>query len=283
MTSRRKGGGPTSAAGKAIASRIALRHGFTAKLYRRSPAPERIERLASAIVGNDGDPAVVAAAFKIAENELLLSEIAAHKVWVVERLREPYANPLTSKDNSLQLETARAMQAWLADREINARLPALFKKYERRLLEDEFGERIAAYIASHEANEKLRILFPDDAERAAFIRNGLAGWVAEQYAQLAARGWRYDRDDIVPTRLKALLEQPEEPDRCARSGPVSEAAENGSVDRNEYEALEAAIRDLIRLDRYERRAWSRQKRAFLELASIKLERRLRHDAGRALA
>jgi hypothetical protein len=34
--------------------------------------------------------------------------------------------------------------------------------------------------------------------------------------------------------------------------------------RTEYEALEEAIPDLIRLERYERRAWSRQKRAIQE-------------------
>jgi hypothetical protein len=36
-------------------------------------------------------------------------------------------------------------------------------------------------------------------------------------------------------------------------------------ERDEYAALEAAIVDLIRLDRYQRRAWSRQKKAIREL------------------
>ena len=62
---KRKGGGLRSAAGKAIASRNALRHGFSAKLYRPSASPERIECLAQAISGDDSDPAVRAAAFKI--------------------------------------------------------------------------------------------------------------------------------------------------------------------------------------------------------------------------
>jgi hypothetical protein len=41
-------------------------------------------------------------------------------------------------------------------------------------------------------------------------------------------------------------------------------------ERDDYEALEAAILDLIRLDRYERRAWSRQKRALREFMRIKV-------------
>jgi hypothetical protein len=39
--------------------------------------------------------------------------------------------------------------------------------------------------------------------------------------------------------------------------------------RNEYDAVEGAIPDLIRLERYERRAWSRQKRAIQQFVLIK--------------
>jgi hypothetical protein len=42
--------------------------------------------------------------------------------------------------------------------------------------------------------------------------------------------------------------------------------------RNEYEALEEAIPDLIRLERYERRAWSLHKRAIHEFMNIELMR-----------
>jgi hypothetical protein len=42
--------------------------------------------------------------------------------------------------------------------------------------------------------------------------------------------------------------------------------------RTEYEALEEAIPDLIRLERYERRAWSRQKRAIQEFVLMKFSR-----------
>lgn len=55
------------------------------------------------------------------------SKIAAHRVWVVERLRELYATPFAVKDNSLELATAKFMRARLIDREIEARLPAVLK------------------------------------------------------------------------------------------------------------------------------------------------------------
>ena len=43
-------------------------------------------------------------------------------------------------------------------------------------------------------------------------------------------------------------------------------------ERDEHEALEAAAVDLVRLDRYQRRAWSRQKRALRDFLDIKLTR-----------
>jgi hypothetical protein len=39
---------------------------------------------------------------------------------------------------------------------------------------------------------------------------------------------------------------------------------------DEFEALEEAIPDLIRLDRYERRAWSQQQHAIREFLNIKM-------------
>jgi hypothetical protein len=70
---------------------------------------------------------------------------------------------------------------------------------------------------------------------------------------------RYD-DDIVPIRFEALLH---EPDPAAEEKALELAKQ--IEERDEYEALEAAIVGLIRLDRYQRRAWSRQKKAIREL------------------
>ena len=83
-----------------------------------------------------------------------------------------------------------------------------------------------------------------------------------------------DGDGIVPIRLKALMDEPEEPDSVSTSDATKSVPDKDVEEhRNGYEALEAAVRDLIRLERHEQRAWSRQKRAILELANFKLARR----------
>ena len=48
-------------------------------------------------------------------------------------------------------------------------------------------------------------------------------------------------------------------------------------ERDEFEAFEQAAIDLIRLDRYERRAWSRQKRAIRAFMNLKLRRDTNRD------
>ena len=79
-------------------------------------------------------------------------------------------------------------------------------------------------------------------------------------------------DDIVPVRIKALLEE-EEPSGEDKERFLELAREEiRRQQRNEYEALEEAVPDLVRLERYERRAWSRQKRAIQEFALIKFSR-----------
>lgn len=84
--------------------------------------------------------------------------------------------------------------------------------------------------------------------------------------------------EFVPVELELLLEEEDEPPvptdlkyMAARSAAV---CDNSIRKRDEAEALEAAVLDLIRLDRYHRRAWSRQKRALLNFINIKLARRL---------
>jgi hypothetical protein len=79
-----------------------------------------------------------------------------------------------------------------------------------------------------------------------------------------------DDYEIVPFQIKALLEEPTE----AEEERALELArkEIRRQQRNEYEALEEAIPDLIRLERYNRRAWSRQKRAIQQFVLIKFSR-----------
>src|SRR5262249_32849195 len=76
---------------------------------------------------------------------------------------------------------------------------------------------------------------------------------------------------FIPFRLSGFLFDMEgsgtnEPDDSA---PLATALQ-GSPDRDEGAALEEAARDLVRLDRYERRAWSQLKRGIYEFMKIKL-------------
>jgi hypothetical protein len=79
-------------------------------------------------------------------------------------------------------------------------------------------------------------------------------------------------DEIVPLRLKALLREPDrlEEEEKEEGENALDPASPRIVEREEFAALEQAVLDLIRLDRYARRAWSRQKRAIREFANIKL-------------
>ena len=226
---------------------------------------------------------MAAQAFKIAENELLLSEIGAHKIWVVERLRECGAVRFSEKDNSLQLGKARFMAAWLADRAIHARLPEVIRKYEPRLIEEAVAKPCADFAASLEGNPSLRGLYPEEADYANFIKECLDLRASHIILGLKNSHWRLSSDDIVPIRLKALLEEPEEEHKPAENPAVKEPEAVEWSDRDAYEALEAAVEDLIHLDRYEQRAWSRLKRSILALANIKLERRLRPEEPAALS
>jgi len=91
---------------------------------------------------------------------------------------------------------------------------------------------------------------------------------AETLNYYKATDWarKGDWDMIVPIRLKALVEEQEVDDQ------ILQLAEKRvkEQERDEYEALEAAILELIRLDRYERLAWSRQKRSIREFMKIKM-------------
>jgi hypothetical protein len=79
-------------------------------------------------------------------------------------------------------------------------------------------------------------------------------------------------DDIVPVNIKALVEEPTNEEQ--QQALEFARREIQRQQRNEYEALEEAIPDLIRLERYERRAWSRQQRAIREFLNIKFTRTL---------
>jgi len=77
------------------------------------------------------------------------------------------------------------------------------------------------------------------------------------------------RFDIVPLELKVLLQGPETIEEEERA---LDLARKQIKERDEFEAFEQAAIDLIYLDRYERRAWSRQKRAIRAFMNLKLMR-----------
>src|SRR4029078_13270514 len=75
--------------------------------------------------------------------------------------------------------------------------------------------------------------------------------------------------DIVPLDLKVLLQGPETIEEEERA---LDLARQQIRERDEFQAFEQAAIDLLRLDRYERRAWSRQKRAIRAYMNLKLTR-----------
>ena len=245
----RKSCGPRTAVGKSTASRNALRHGFAALTHGKPmPAPE-VEQIARAICGDDNDPLLFAQALEIAENEMTLLEIRAHQVHVIERLREPYDVALSKKDNSLDLGLARYMEGMLAVWEIEKQLPKVLEKYREQM---GLADAPAPKNPAPWADELL--LMPET----------LAYYKATDRARYGP--W----DMLVPIRLKAIGEEQEADEQ------ILELARKRvkELERDEYEALEAAILDLMRLDRYERRAWSRQKRAIREFMKIKAASRI---------
>jgi hypothetical protein len=81
--------------------------------------------------------------------------------------------------------------------------------------------------------------------------------------------WIGDSDDMVPISLKVLLEEPDYIDDQTLELAEKQIKEQ---ERDDCEALEAAVPDLIRSERYERRAWSRQKRAIREFIALRVDR-----------
>ena len=84
----------------------------------------------------------------------------------------------------------------------------------------------------------------------------------------------YHDYEVVPISVKALLEEPiltEDQEKQLLEVARRQIEREG---RTEYEALEEAIPDLIRLERYERRAWARHKRAMLDFLNLKFTKSL---------
>ena len=108
----------------------------------------------------------------------------------------------------------------------------------------------------------------------ALVPQVMKKYEAQMLPPMAQTEW--GSDDIVPIRVKALLEEPTEVEE-ERALEIARE-EIRRQQRNEYEAVEEAIPDLVRLEHYERRAWSRHKRAIQQFVLIKFHQR--YVAGR---
>jgi hypothetical protein len=232
----RKSCGPRTAAGKATASRNALRHGLAA-LTHRQPAPSaEVEEFAGALCGDDRDPVLLAQAVKVAQTKMELRAIRTQKVAVIERLRDRHAAPFASREDPTNKQLkARILESRQAEAKIKVRLPELVAKYKSKI-EEALGHHLPA---------------------ASYV--GIVRWFAR-------RG--FPEQDAVWIILDAMSDEPTPIDNEVLDWARREIE---ACQRDEHEALKAAASDLVRLDRYECRAWSRLKRAIEEFMRIKAE------------
>jgi hypothetical protein len=93
--------------------------------------------------------------------------------------------------------------------------------------------------------------------------------------------------EFVPLQIQLLDEYAEADDAMldARETRFSRLDRAGRLieERNEHQAVLEALPDLLRLDRYERRAWSRQKRAIRNFMRIKSVREAEGQRSTGLA
>ncbi len=238
----RKSGGPRSAAGKSIASRNALRHGLAAMIHRKAPPLQEVESFAKALCGDDDDPLLFDKALAIAQEEFVLRAITEQQLAVVGRLREPSAIALAKGDNSLKLADERFSKAKRDYDTLVALSDSLLEKYK-----DELPPPIVVDL-------------PVDV---------FGGPISGEYPQFHLLGFLADKqEDLVANaqdQTNATVDQVEE--------TVDQVEEEVS-ERDEGAALEEAAVDLVRLDRYERRAQARQDVAIRGFINRKLMKRL---------
>jgi len=226
----RRSCGPRSAAGKEKVSRNALRHGLAAVVHRQPVPSAEMEELVDAICAGEQDPLVREQAVTIAETEFALRAVQAQKSALVERLRDRDAIALARGDNRLLRAKVRHLKSELTIGHLNAQCAGVLERYQDRLL-------------------------PVVKDGETIQPNGcLVG-------------------EFVPLQIKLLDEyaQAEQSMREAhetRSERLDQAAKL-LKERDERQAVFEALPDLVRLDRYERRAWSRQKRAVRNFMRMK--------------
>jgi hypothetical protein len=235
----RKRSGPRTAAGKAAASRNALRHGFSARHLRLPPPAADIEQFVRALCGNDEDPELLTAARAVAQSELILRAIGVQKLAVVERLHEPTAIAFRKGDNSLELAEARSAETGRAYDQLMTLIPQLLEKYKDQV------DALTAQMGHGNVRARL------------------------------------DQDliGLVPWQLQSLVvdEPVAAPADAAAAKSSDSTPRSAAKERDEFAALEEAIPDLLRLERYERRALTRRRRDIYAFMDAKLMIALRQS------
>ena len=157
---------------------------------------------------------------------------------------------LRKGDNGLIIGQAKFMASWVLSREIERLVPKLMEKYEQQISErKKVAEESSEPTRSREGNLNEGGNGNEDVTSCEYV-NGL-----------------------VPIQLKALLEPIEAPEEKARAMDVVRA---GLEERDDAEAFEEAMPDLIRLERYEQQAYGRLLRSMRKFANSKWMLSLAH-------
>ena len=220
----RRSSGPRTAAGKSSASRNAYRHGLAAITRHRPALFPEIERMATALCGEDKDPFLFEQARIIAENHLVLQCVRTERIARIERLRDRTASPLVPDTRLERAEAhfrmAKAQHKWL--------------------------------VAAKAANEGTKEVAKEAAT------NG---------AKTAAQTGPADRESAQESLQDGTQRKCPDDQQAAGIAPARESEPMELLD--EFTAMRRATADLARLERYERRAWSRRKRAIHRFIRIK--------------
>jgi hypothetical protein len=126
------------------------------------------------------------------------------------------------------------------------------------------SSRLPELVARHK--DRIADLLRCDVPASFDSYEGIVDWFDEN---------GFGESDAVAILLDAISDEPTPIDDEA----VERAREKMAAEqRDEHEALKAAVPDLVRLERYERRAWSRKRREIQEFVSIKASRLFRGSA-----
>ena len=171
---------------------------------------------------------------------MALRAVRAQRLAVVGRLREVTAIALRKGDNGLIIGQAKFMATWVISREIERLVPKLVEKYEQQISGNKKGGE-----PSEPGKPQTENLSKEehDSEASREYENGL-----------------------VPIQLKALLQPAAAPEEKARAMDVVRAT---LEERDDAEAFEEAMPDLIRLERYEQQAYGRLLRSMRKFANSK--------------